>query len=128
MRQQNVQQQNQSSKETIRRTAVHWRQHPLPKALLDYAASQGVDCGRSIFLKLEIDFPGMPRLFGELLTPEETFISFEIDTDKDHVLVELVDEWRDVTSEQNLSFNNAGIGIGYGALAVQVLREINAGA
>jgi len=106
---------------------MHWRQHSPSKALLDYAASQGVDCGRSIFLKLEIDFPGMPRLFGMLLTPEETFISFEIDTDKDHVSVELVEEWRDVTSEQNLSLNNAGTGAGFGALAVQVLLEINAG-
>jgi len=69
----------------------------------------------------------MPRLFGMLLTPEETFISFEIDTDKDHVSVELVEEWRDVTSEQNLSLNNAGTGAGFGALAVQVLLEINAG-
>lgn len=106
---------------------MYWRQHSPPKALLDYAASQGVDCGRAIFLRLDIDFPGMPRLFGTLLTPEEKFISFEIDTDKNHVSVELVEEWRDVTSEQNLSLSNSGIGVGYGALAVQVLREMNVG-
>ena len=128
MRQQNVQQQNQSSKEAICRTALYWRQNSPPKALLDYAASQGVDCGKAIFLKLEIDFPGMPRLFGMLLTPEETFISFEIDTDKNHVSVDLVEEWRDVTSEQNLSLNNAGTGAGFGALAVQVLHEIDTSA
>jgi hypothetical protein len=128
MRQQNVQQQNESSKEAIRRSALYWRQHSPPKALLDYAASQGIDCGRVIFLRLDIDFPGMPRLVGTLLTPEGKFISFEIDTDKSHISVELVEEWRDVTSEQNLSLSNTGIGAGYGALAVQVLCEINAGA
>lgn len=126
MRQQNVQQQNQSSKEGIRRSALYWRQNSPPKALLDYAASQGIDCGKAIFLKLEIDFPGMPKLFGVLLTLEEKFISFELDTNKNHVSVEFVEEWQDITSEQNLSFSNAGIGAGYGALAVQVLREINA--
>jgi hypothetical protein len=125
MRQQNVQQQNQSAKEAIRRSALYWRQHSPPKALLDYAASQGIDCGRAIFLRLDVDFPGMPRLVGTLLTPEEKFISFEIDTDKDHVSVEIVEEWQDVSSEQNLNLSNAGIGAGYGALAVQVLHEIN---
>lgn len=67
----------------------------------------------------------MARLIGTLLTAEEKFISFEIDTDKDHGSVELVEEWRNITSEQNLSLSNAGIGAGYGALAVQVLHEIN---
>ncbi len=107
---------------------MYWRQHSPPKALLDYAASQGVDCGKSILLRLDIDFPGMPSLSGTLLTLEEKFMAFEIDTDKNHVSVELVEEWRDVTSEQNLNLSNAGIGAGYGALAVQVLREINVGA
>lgn len=126
MRQQNVQQQNESSKEAIRRSALYWRRHSPPKALLNYAASQGIDCGRAIFLRLGIDFPGMPRLVGTLLTSEEKFISFEIDSDKDHASVEIVEEWRDVSSEQNLSGSNPGIGVGYGALALQVLREINA--
>ena len=128
MRQQNVQQQNQNSEEEIRRSAMYWRQHPLPQALLDYAALQGVDCRKAIVLNLEIDFPGMPRLFGMLLTSEEKFIAFEIDTDKNHVSVELVESWCDVTFEQNLSLSNPGIGAGPGALAVQVLREINTGA
>lgn len=51
------------------------------------------------------------------------FISFEIDAD-DHRLQ--VDEWLDVTHRQNLCRHNRGIGIGHGALAMDVLQALNA--
>lgn len=125
MRQQNVQQ-HQGAEEAIRRTVTYWRQHALPKALVDCAAARDVDCGKSIVLKLEIDFPGMPRLFGLLLTSGRRFIVFEIDSDENHLFAEKVDVWRDVTVEQNLSLHNAGTGAGFGALALKVLNEIEA--
>ena len=100
----------------------------MPSALIEVASSRGVDCSKAIVLKLEIDFPGMPRLFGMLLTKSERFIEFEIETDESHSLVELVESWRDVTEGQNLGEHNRGIGVGQGALAIKVLREVNADA
>lgn len=125
MRQQNVRQQNDSIKEDIRRRASYWRTGALPSALEEVATAQGIDCKKAVFLRLEVDFPGMPRLFGTLLTSNERFIEFEIETDETHSKVESVEAWRDVTDAQNLSAHNRGIGVGTGALAIQVLREIN---
>lgn len=112
----------------IRQQANYWRQTPLPIALVETASARGVDCTKAIFLKLEVDFPGMPRLLGVLLTDAERFIEFEIETDESHSSVELVESWRDVTETQNLGINNRGIGVGNGALAIKVLHELNSDA
>jgi len=79
-------------------------------------------------LKLEIDFPGMPRLFGTLVTAEGKFVDFEIGTDTSHSQVEEVVVWMDSTDEQDFGLHNRGTGVGAGALALKVLREINAAA
>ncbi|MCW7540956.1 hypothetical protein OOT46_24345 [Aquabacterium sp. A7-Y] len=63
---------------------------------------------------------------GLLLTQDERFIAFEIDTDEAHHIVKSVQMWTDVTHEQNCSEHNRGIGAGHGALAIRVLRELNA--
>ncbi|AKJ30142.1 hypothetical protein AAW51_3451 [Caldimonas brevitalea] len=77
---------------------------------------------------MEIDFPGMPRLFGLLLTAGGRFIEFEIDTNPTHDRIESVELWKDVTGEQNLSQHNRGTGWGRAALALKVLGELNAAA
>lgn len=76
-------------------------------------------------MELEVDFPGIPRLFGVLLTQSERFIKFELDTDEHHRVVVEAETWCDVTERQNLSRHNRGIGAGEGALAIKVLREFN---
>jgi hypothetical protein len=128
MRQQSVQQQNAVAQNSLRVHAKYWRNTPLPPALIEAASARGVDCATAIFLKLEIDFPGMPRLFGVMLTSSERFIRFEIETDEMHSSVELVEVWRDVTENQNINVRNRGIGVGAGASAIEVLRELNADA
>ncbi|WP_431052210.1 hypothetical protein [Roseateles sp. L2-2] len=125
-RQQNVQQQNALAKFRIRDIASHWRATPWPVALRQVAQERGVDCDRAIVIRLEIDFPGMPRLFGQLLTSEVRFIRFEMETDARHLVVEGDVEWNDVTDEQNLSSQNRGFGAGAGAIALRVLEELNA--
>lgn len=67
-RQLNVQQQNKRSTDALRATAVYWRVNGVPPLLRAVATAQGVDWNFAIILDLAIDFPGMPRLFGELLT------------------------------------------------------------
>jgi hypothetical protein len=126
-KQQNVQQQNDDAERGLRSSATHWRATPWPLALRALAQARGIDCDRAIVVELDIDFPGMPRLFGLLLTAEERFIAFEIDTDEHHDVVEGVSEWEDVTGRQNLSRHNRGVGLGRGAVALQILTELNAG-
>lgn len=128
MRQLSVQQQNSATEEDIRRNALYWRSHQLPKALIEVASMRGVDCMSAIFLKLEIDFPGMPSLFGTLVTEEGRFFDFEIETDKNHSKIESVEAWSDSTGEQDFGLHNRGTGVGAGALALKVLREVNADA
>lgn len=126
-RQHNVQEQNALVEASIRDTAMTWRDKGVPEALRISGDRKGIDWLKSIVVELDIDFPGMPRLFGLLLSQDERFVRFEIETDRDHRCVENIEVWRDVTAEQNLSIHNRGTGVGRGALALKVLRELNEG-
>jgi hypothetical protein len=124
----NVQQQNALVEKSIRNGAIYWRREPLPRVLKVCGEERGVIWDKSVVLDLNIDFSGMPAIFGLLVTQEERFISFEIDTDSDHQLVKSVETWNDVTAAQDLSLHNRGTGTGRGAFALKVLRELNADA
>lgn len=123
-RQLNVQEQNTLTEYGLRTEASYWRSHALPKALYDEGLARGIDWDNSIILDLDIDFPGMPSLFGILLSQEETFIRFEIGTDEEHKNVLTVEEWSDWTSKQNLNLHNRGKGMGWGAQALIIRREL----
>jgi len=120
-RQLNVQQQNTKTLDGIRREATYWRAHGVPEPLRRAGEERGVDWKRSIVIDMEVDFPGMPALFGLVLDQDERFIRFEIDTVGDLT----VDEWKDVTASQNCNEHNRGIGVGDGALALRILHELN---
>lgn len=124
-RQHNVQEQNALVEKSIRGNAVSWRTKGVPEALKLSGERHGINWLKSIVVDLAIDFPGMPKLFGVLLTQDERFIRFEIDTDPEHRRIESIDLWEDVTAEQNFSLHNRGTGVGRGALALKVLREMN---
>ena len=64
-RQLNVQEQNALAAHALTTCALHWRQQGLPMALREAGAARGVDWARSILLRLELDFPGMPGLCGQ---------------------------------------------------------------
>lgn len=66
----------------------------------------------------------MPRLFGRLLTQTEHFIAFEIDTDITHRELQAVDRWEDISAQQDYSVSKKGIGKGYGAIALEVRRQL----
>ncbi len=66
----------------------------------------------------------MPRLFGRLLTQTEHFIAFEIDTDITHRELQSVDRWEDISAQQDYSVSKKGIGKGYGAIALEVRRQL----
>ncbi|WP_018606354.1 hypothetical protein [Uliginosibacterium gangwonense] len=124
-RRKNVQEQNALVEDRVRQTAMHWRSNPLPGALKRLGLERGIDWDRAVILQLGLDHPGEPSIFGVLLDRSGTFISFEMDTDVDHVtLIELY-EWKDISLEQNISLRNKGFGVGFGALALKVLHELN---
>lgn len=124
-RQRNVQQQNIVTKSRIKQSAVHWRNNPVPEALRNCAKAKDVVLSESIVVDLNIDYPGMPNLFGLLLTREEQFIRFEIESERSHCDVISIDLWEDVTAEENLNSHNRGTGIGDGAIAIRVVHEVN---
>jgi len=123
-RQLSVQQQNARTEAGLRAEAFYWRVRGAPLPLVKIGEQMGVQWDRSIILSLDVDFPGMPGYFGLLLTQEERFIDFAIDSEGDSAQLET---WNDVSSQQNLCEHNRGTGMGYGALAVRILRELNAG-
>ncbi|MFX1682318.1 hypothetical protein PV762_24130 [Mitsuaria sp. CC2] len=125
-KQRNVQQQNGSVEASILAEAVYWRETRWPQALLAAAEARGIDCKRAIVVDLDIDYPGMPRLFGLILTADKEFIRFEIETDSSHDHIEAIEAWDNVTEQQNLSQHNRGTGWGKGALALKVLNQLNA--
>lgn len=118
----NVQQQNAHAENAVREQATYWRVHGVPAALARIGEARGVQWERSIILRLFVDFPGMPTFCGNLVTQDQRFIAFELDA-TDEVRVE---QWEDVTSTLNFSEHNKGIGVGYGALALKILRELSA--
>ncbi|WP_236189157.1 hypothetical protein [Pseudomonas pharyngis] len=120
----NVQEQNAVVAHRLMLCASEWRKQGVPVALARYGESQGTDWSSSIVLELEIDFPGMPRLFGLLLDQNECFIAFEIDTDASHEHIESVDRWEDVSSMQNTSTSNPGTGKGFASIALDVKRQL----
>lgn len=121
-RQSNVQQQNAHVERSLHAEASYWRQHGLPPILARVGVERGVQWERSIVIELGVDFPGMPSIFGELVTQDQRFIAFEIDTTAEVQ----VERWADVTGVQNLNEHNRGTGVGRGALALRVLRDLNA--
>jgi hypothetical protein len=123
-RQLSVQEQIAVVASEIALTASFWRDRGVPVSLANYAERQGVCWSKTIILKLDIDFPGMPRLFGLLLTQNEKFIAFELDTDITHRELETVERWEDVSAQQDYSVAKKGIMKGYAAIALEVRREL----
>ena len=121
-RQSNVQQQNAHVERSLRAEASYWRQHGVPPILARVGVERGIQWDRSIVIELGVDMPGIPSIFGELVTQDQRFIAFEIDT-TDEVRVE---RWADVTGVQNFNEHNRGTGVGRGALALKVLHDLNA--
>ena len=123
-RQLNVQEQNALTEHAQRSETNYWRVHAIPSALRNVGLARGIDWDRSIIVDLHIDYPGVSNLFGMLLSQDERFIRFDIDADEKHETILTVFEWADCTAEQNLNAHNRGTGMGKGALALLIRREI----
>ncbi len=124
-RQRNVQEQNRLSEYGLRTEASYWRTHPLPKALHDAGLTRGIDCANSIIIELTYDLPWMPdTLMGTLLSQEEKFIEFEIETDQQYQVIKSIYAWLDVTAQTNVCAQNRGTGKSAGAMALEIRRQL----
>jgi hypothetical protein len=124
-RQLNVQEQNRLSEYGLRTTATYWRAHALPKALHDAGLAHGIDWGHSIIIDLDFDVPGIPdTLMGTLLSQQEKFIEFEIETDHQYQNIISIYIWLDVTAQTNVREHNRGTGKGAGAMALEIRRQL----
>jgi hypothetical protein len=123
-RQLNVQEQNAVTAHRLTETARLWRDAAIPVALARFGERQGIDWSETVVLDLEVDFPGMPRLYGLILDQTERFIAFQIDTDSDHQHVEFVSQWENVSAHQNHTVSQRGTGKGFAVIALQVRREV----
>ena len=77
----NVQEQNAIAEHNLLSIAKYWQEHPLPQALISCGKERGVLWSKTIVLELDIDYPGMPNLFGRILSSSDRFIEFELETD-----------------------------------------------
>ena len=123
-RQLNVQEQNAVTAHRLMKTASFWRDAGVPDALARFGKSQGINWSETVVLELEIDFPGMPRLYGLMLNQAERFIAFQIDTDIGHQHVECVNQWEGVSAHQNYTVSQRGTGKGFAVIALQVRCEV----
>ncbi|MCH8622807.1 hypothetical protein [Undibacterium sp. TS12] len=120
-----MQEQNALTEHGIRVEASYWRSRLLPPALYEVGMSHGVDWDKSIIIDLDMDLPWMPdMLLGTLLTQEEKFIDFEIETDKQGQTAVTIEAWLDVTAQINTCEHNRGIGVGMGVLALKIRKEL----
>jgi len=127
-KQYSVQQQNALTLAAIRQTAAWWRARPLPDALRQCAASHGVALGTALMLDLQLAWPGMPAVYGKLLSADGHFIHFEMDLDEDLRPLPGSVAWDDISAGYDLAAHKRGKGMGYGLLCKQVLQELNHGA
>lgn len=127
-KQYSVQQQNAQTQATIKQTAAWWRARPLPDALRQCAASHGVALGTALMLDLQLAWPGMPAVYGKLLSADGHFFHFEMDLDDNLRPLPGSVAWDDISAGYDLAAHKRGTGVGYGVLCKQVLQELNHGA
>jgi len=126
--QRNVQQQNELTFDNMLARAQFFRARGVPIGARNFLTTQGIDVDTSIIVQAAEGYIlGFPfGLGGMLLTADYRFFTFELELNAALTDVVFVHEFTDVTSQQNMSTKNKGTGKGFGALALTVLRAVNA--
>ncbi len=127
--QRNVQQQNDLVFESLLRVAKHFREHGVAPGIRKFLALKAIDIDTSAVISADDqdyhwDFD--VGLEGTLVTIDKRFFRFELELNATATEVIAVHEFADVTSEQNLSEHNRGVGKSAGALAIAVMETLNA--
>ncbi|WP_269522624.1 hypothetical protein [Coraliomargarita parva] len=96
----------------------------LPKAFYDFLELKGIEIEGSILISAADWEQGTNPLFGEILSQEEKFYSYDLDFTKDGTGLLEENEWIEVTEEKNLREHNRGVPKTYYKIAVEVLRKL----
>lgn len=126
--QRNVQQQNDLAFQQMLRTAQRVRREGVPTGVQAFLHEQGIDAQTCAFVHFEMEAfmlgveQGVQAL---LVTPSFQFFEFEVELDSARTRVTVVHAFENVTQRQDLAVQKRGTRMGYGALAVSVLRALN---
>ncbi|WMW80203.1 hypothetical protein RF679_16340 [Undibacterium cyanobacteriorum] len=127
-RQLNVQQQNEIEFQKMLETAQYYRANRVPLAVENFLKEKHISSQEAVFIDVASDGWSMGFEFGfggSLVTRDERFYDFELETDLNKSVVLMVHQFDDVTSAQNLSEKVKGRGKSRAMLALQVLRVLN---
>jgi hypothetical protein len=128
-RQQNVQQQNEQTFDSMLKSARYFREHGVSRGVEKFFLEHNIDINAAAIIFALTDGYMMGFSFGIrglIVTEKERFFSFELELDSSLNEVVFVHEFEEVTAEQNLILNNKGSGKGNGQIALDVLRTVNA--
>ncbi len=125
----NVQQQTALTQSDIRREASWWRNNPITPAIRAALRQRGFDVDAGILIDVcDRELGGDDYANGTLVTDAGRFIEFSIELSLDGTELLTIHECRDVTDSLDICGTKPGIGATRPFLALEVLRELNAGA
>ena len=126
--QRNVQQQTEIVIAAMLRTARQARENGLPAGAEHFLLAPGIDprnCAL-VFLESHGFMLGLDYGFEAfIVTPKHEIFDVELELTASQELLQVI-SFDDVTHKQNFSKQNRGTGWGWGAMALEVLRQMNA--
>src|SRR5262245_6048872 len=122
----NVQEQNDVTRQEIRRTAAAFRDDMLRYPwLLSELTQRGLDPSKGILAQLHLTPDQDGDLFeGCWLSEDRRFYRFEVLVAREPRVSAEVEQWRDATAEVLVNARQPGTGKSFGFIALEVLREL----
>ncbi|AFM04748.1 hypothetical protein Fleli_2376 [Bernardetia litoralis DSM 6794] len=124
-RQLNVPEQLSVKKNRILKGAKYWKEKGIPEPLKEIFKNHKIEIDKSIMLSYEQDLLGGSTDEGMILTIDGFFYEFDADLNSDRTeLIELY-SFINVSERFEINSHKKGVGKTYGALAKEVLKELN---
>ena len=122
----NVAAQNERVTQDIAELTAKFRSETefFPTALYKFLNSRNVTPSLSVMISASRDEQGINPIVGLLLTQDGRFYDFDLDCDSSGTNVVDINEWTDVTDQQNMCSTNPGTGIGLGYTAMEVQKRL----
>lgn len=126
--QRNVRQQNELTFKSMLKIAMYFREHGVCRGAEIFFSGRNIDISTSAIVYAQTDGYMLGYMYGFaglIVTEQQRFFSFELEMNSSLNEVIFVHKFEEVTNEQNLSLSNKGKGKGFGALALDILEEMN---
>ncbi|WP_223788541.1 hypothetical protein [Marinicella meishanensis] len=124
-RQKNVQEQIILKKHQIHQESVYWRRTGVAEPVRIILEDKGINPDTSIFIRYDINFPGMASDSGIVLTADHEFFEFELDLNQARTQLMSIDWWQRITEDLEVTNHKPGTGSTKWYLATEVLDELN---